>query len=84
MKLTPKQQFIRFLKDNNAYGQYILNFNKREESRNKAYPKSQFFSKSEPFNFMNKAFTWCNTIEGWGYWNTLSRKWIIYTRKNTL
>ena len=82
MVTTPKQQFIRFLKDNNAYEQYMFNFNKREEKRNKAYPKSQFFSKTKPENYVNRAFTWINTKEGNPFWFNLSIEWKRYYIKN--
>ena len=37
--ISIKQQFIRFLKENNAYEPFLTNFEKREEKRNKVCPK---------------------------------------------
>ena len=76
---TAKQLFIQFLKENNIYEQYMYNFNKREESRNKAYPKNQFFSKVRREQYINYAFTWSITPEGWSYWNKFHEKWNNYT-----
>ena len=83
MVTTIKQQFIRFLKENNAYEQYMNNFNKREEFRNMICPKNKFFSKAEPFNFINRAFTYDRTNEGYMFWFNLSTEWkkILYTKQ---
>ena len=76
--ISDKQQFIHFLKENNIYEQYMYNFNKREESRNKAFPKNQYFSKVRRGQYINYAFTWSKTIEGWSYWHKFHEKWINY------
>lgn len=73
--ITIKQQFIKFLKDNNAYEQYLFNFNK-------IYPKNQYLSKLTPENFIDRAFTWCYTNEGWQYWFNLSDEWQRYYTQN--
>ena len=80
--ITNKQQFIQFLKDNNAYEQYVFNFNNREEVRNNICPKSQFFSKTEPIYYVQRAFTWYNTKEGCCFWFNLSVEWKKYYTKN--
>lgn len=82
MVTTPKQQFIKFLKQNNVYEQYMHNFIKREEKRNKLCPKNQFFSKTEPEEYINKAFRYDLTKEGWLYWFKLSVEWRRYYIKN--
>ena len=85
MVTTPKQQFIHFLKENNAYEKYVYNFNNREEKRNKVCPKSQFFSRTKPVYYVNKAFTWCNTKEGNPFWFNLSVEWKrCYTKNDNL
>lgn len=82
--ITAKQLFIKFLKDNDAYEQYVFNFNKREKFRNKACPKNQFFSKTEDKAYILCAFTWSRTIEGWSYWNKFHEKWNNYTTAKKL
>ena len=78
MKLTIKQQFIRFLKENNAYEEYIHNFNNRKEEDNKVCPKNKFFSKTEPLDFIDSAFNWSNSHEHFLFWENLNGKWIDY------
>ena len=82
--ISNKQLFIKFLKENNAYGQYILNFNNREKYRNKVCPKNQFFSKTERKEYILCAFDLSKTIEGWSYWNKFHGKWINYTTAKKL
>ena len=76
--ISSKQLFIKFLKDNNIYEQFMFNFNKREEHRNNAIPKNQFFSKTKRKQYINYAFTWSHTKEGWTYWNKFHEKWTNY------
>ena len=76
--LKDKQLFIQFLKDNDAYEEYVYNFNKREKFRNKACPKNQFFSKKEPKEYILFAFTWDSTSEGLRFWNEIDIKWMHY------
>lgn len=76
--LKDKQIFIQFLKDNDAYEEYVYNFNKREKFRNKACPKNQFFSKKEPKEYILFAFTWDSTSEGLRFWNEIDIKWMDY------
>ena len=73
--ISIKQQFIRFLKENNAYEPFLTNFEKREEKRNKVCPKRQYLKKMEPEDFIDRAFDWKNTKEGWKYWFNLSIEW---------
>lgn len=73
--VTIKQYFFHFLKQNNVYEQYMNNFNKREKHRNEICPKNQFLSKSEPVNFIDRAFTYSRTKEGHEFWFNLSVKW---------
>ena len=38
-------------------------------------PKRQYLKKMEPEDFIDRAFDWKNTKEGWKYWFNLSIEW---------
>ena len=75
-----KQLFIKFLKDNNAYEQYMANFkihrikNKELVNSNKFTPK-EFFNNTLYGDFFAYAFFWKDTSQGYDYWNKLDGKW---------
>ena len=75
---STKQQFVKFLKDNNVYEQYMHDFNKREDYRNYECPKNQILSKVEPLCFIDSAFSWCGTKEGHMFWLRMSYNWKQY------
>ena len=76
--ITIKQQFIKFLKDNKVYEQFMHNFDKREDYRNFTCSKNQFLSKMEPVCFINGAFTYDRTKEGYDFWLRMSLNWQQY------
>ena len=72
-----KQQFIQFLKQNNAYEQYMLNFNNRSKM-SKYYSKKAFkkyFKFTEEKLLITNAFDWDKTKEGFDYWDKIDDKW---------
>ena len=71
---TIKQQFIRFLKDNHAYGQFMLNFKIHKRYPNK-FTTKEFFINTFYGDFLTHAFYWKNTMEGHNYWAILDYKW---------
>ena len=76
--ISIKQLFIKFLKDNNAYEQFMFNFKKDEEYRMYHLIKfsSNEFFKNEPIqNYILHAFEWKNTSEGETFWGTMYHKW---------
>ena len=76
---TTKQQFIRFLKQNNVYGNYMHAFENREEIYRKRISNLKtFFTNYTPEQYLLCAFTWGNTKEGLQYWCYLNTKWMHY------
>ena len=78
-----KQQFIHFLKDNNAYEQYMLNFNNRNKMSRHYSKKSfiRYFKITEEILLINNAFDWQYSPENFSFWENLNVKWIIYLHK---
>ena len=71
--ITNKQEFIRFLKDNNAYEQYMFNF------KNRNIPKIsfiKFINNIHKIDYIYQAFPWHKTKGGIQKWSELSKKWI--------
>ena len=76
-----KKQFIRFLKENNCYKEFCINFynfqNKTDYIINKltidelVFRFITFRSNSE----IDDAFCWLNTNQGDDYWRTINNKW---------
>lgn len=80
--MTWKQQFIKFLKDNNLYESYIFNFNNDFEYRliynlpnNGA---KAFFENTSHEYYILRAFEWDSTREGHLFWDKIDKKWYIY------
>ena len=72
--ISNKQQFIRFLKDNNAYEQYMFNFKIHRLNPYK-FTTKEFFINTFYGDFLTHAFNWKDTIEGYNYWGVLDYKW---------
>ena len=74
--------FIRFLKKNKAYHKFLSNcfsnngYSVRSNSKNQMTVND--FMKNELQNrclFINKAFIWDETNEGYGFWYTIYNEW---------
>ena len=81
--LTFKQQFIRFLKQNNVYEQYIYNFNNGKYYRERFFNgKTPFLSEDSPYGYITNAFSWGFTKEGTNFWLMITTKWdrIVWQR----
>ena len=78
--ISIKQQFIKFLKQNNAYEQFLNNFkihrikNKELINSNKITPK-EFFINTFCGDFFAYAFFWKDTPQGFSYWGRLDNEW---------
>ena len=78
--ITIKQQFIKFLKDNNTYEQYMHNFkihrmkNKELVNSNRFTPK-EFFINTFCGDFFAYAFFWNDTPQGFNYWCRFDDEW---------
>ena len=75
---TAKQQFIRFLKDNNVYGNYMCAFENRELYKKRRSSLKTFFPTYKPEQYLLCAFDWDYTNEGMRYWYNLHKKWMHY------
>ena len=71
--ITIKQQFIHFLKDNNAYEEFMYNF---IHKKIKKMDFIQYINNTANYNFLYNAFPWHITKGGIQKWRTLSNKWM--------
>ena len=72
--ITTKQLFIQFLKQNNAYEEFMYNFEMHRVNPNECTTK-EFFINTFYGDFLTHAFYWKNTMEGHNYWAILDYKW---------
>ena len=78
-----KQLFVHFLKENYAYEKFILNIYNKHKSQYSGNSRIFTLGKLIEYNFscyIDYAFTWDETNEGWDYWNDLNKKWINWYR----
>ena len=78
--ITIKQFFIQFLKQNNIYEQYMLNFNNRNKM-SKYYretPFMEYFKLTNDRYLIALAFPWVCSPEKSCFWEDMSDKWIMY------
>lgn len=72
-----KTEFIRFLKNENIYIKFFRNFKKRK-GWNPHYKNHDdvFYScvKQSAKNVIDKAFRWCDTPEGFFFWEDKNNK----------
>ena len=78
------QTFFRFLKEYNCYSKFFKNFKDSicgysfRFENDYALLKEDFFSKTEPINFLSYAFIWQMSNEGYWYWDRFDDKWRDY------
>ena len=89
-KLNIKQFFIQFLKQNNVYEKYMLNFNNRNKM-SKYYretPFMKYFMITHDKYLIANAFPWTVSPEKFGFWEDTDDKWIMclhdYYEKNNI
>ena len=74
-----KKIFITFLKEHHAFEKYIYNFKyvgKRYNRVDKCFNKLIKSQSAE--SYIDNAFTWDDTNEGWEYWYNLHTLWVEY------
>lgn len=77
-----RRLFFAFLKENNAFYNYMNAFYNCHSSRNTEFTEHPSFSyflnrcsnKSKPNDLIYNAFDWCDTNEGNSYWASLHDK----------
>ena len=80
--ITTKQLFIQFLKQNNAFEQFMFNFNNSRFHPKKSF--TRYFETIDKYGAINNAFNWADSPEHFRFWKNMDTKWIIYARNNTL
>lgn len=78
--VTTEQQFIHFLKKNNAYEQFMFNFKihrikYKNLSGTSMLTEKNFFLNIFYRDFLSYAFFWKDTPQGYDYWCKLYYKW---------
>lgn len=53
----------------------MFNFNKQNALCNKSTLEFKNYSCVDPLKYVDYAFVWDNTKEGWQYWQNLDKKW---------
>lgn len=79
--MTYTQLFIIFLKQNNIYHLFVYNMKNRVNIRWCYDIKTM--SIYSPYCFVDDAFKWVNTNEGYNFWHNINTKWRNIL-KNTL
>ena len=67
-----KEQFIEFLKENEAYRDYIKNL-----KNHRGLTLDEYFNRrcADEESVLMDAFVWAETKEGYEYWKNLNKKW---------
>ena len=71
--ISRKKLFIHFLKQNNAYEQFMFNLNSR---KGYFFTPKKFFNYTFDEDFVSNAFNWDDSLQGYGYWDELEDKWL--------
>lgn len=78
---TPMSEFIKFLKNKNAYEQFIGNLKNGTFCSIHKTATINDFCKYKPYlSYISGAFTWASTKEGHYYWRSLSDNWKNYMK----
>jgi hypothetical protein len=69
--ILTNEKFIKFLKKNNAYDKFRIN-----------YLNSEYLYCNDIilYNYLYESFSWSKTKEGFNYWNNLNNKWHKYIK----
>ena len=73
-----KKEFVIFLKKNNAFGAFVLNFNNSKlwrKENGEIYDEHKYFTNTPFERYISGAFLWRNTVQGHIFWQKLSEKW---------
>ena len=74
-----RKKFLRFLKEEGVYGEWVYNIRKQHPICDKKFwectLKAIFSEEEKCGGGINYAFCWRRTKQGHEYWRTLSNKW---------
>ena len=76
--LNDKKKLVNFLKENNAFGVFVLNFDNSKQWRKEngeIYDEHKYFTNTPCERYISGAFLWRNTVQGHSFWLNLSEKW---------
>ena len=73
-KETPIELFEKFLKEYNCYDKFINNLY-NDPINQDVITLEMLYKKVDSVNYLNDAFFWADTEEGYAYWSNLHTKW---------
>lgn len=76
--LNDKKKLVNFLKENNAFGVFVLNFDNSKQWRKEngeIYDEHKYFTNTPCERYISGAFLWRNTVQGHIFWEKLSETW---------
>ena len=81
-----KQHFLQLLKENNAYEQFMFNFNSKKgkyfrANRGLNCSTESYFNACYKKSYLLDAFLWGVTSQKHDYWSALNDKWIEILEK---
>jgi hypothetical protein len=83
-ELDLMDRFIKFLKDNDAYYDYIKNVNIQRRQKIENGEDLKAFLLGIPWShhnmYIDYPITWSDTPEGHGYWSRLNTAWLLVSR----
>lgn len=79
-KTTPKNYFIRFLKNNDIFFRYMKNATSRNTISFYWAFGINVFTKVTPIEYVDAAFSWEHAKEGFDYWDEIHSKWLKYMK----
>ena len=84
--MTWKERFLRFLKEEGVYGEWVYNIYEQHPICDKKFwectLKSMLNEKYKCAGGISSAFCWADTIQGYNFWLKLSIKWIDKCRNS--
>ena len=73
--MTWKERFLRFLKEEGVYSEWVYNIRKQHPQTDLDFFKAIFCEEEKCGEGINYAFYWGDTRQGHEYWRKLSNKW---------
>ena len=67
--------FIRFLAENEAINNYLLEFDYYDSELSPGVVVANFFGQAKPDRYISGAFFWDKTAQGFDYWRRLDDLW---------
>ena len=68
-------EFKKFLMNNNTKSLYVIYYNERKRKATKKLTLLTFFKNIDKSGWLDCAFQWHKTFEGYDFWENLNIKW---------